>query len=92
LGEIPARMPPITVLDPLTAKQGIKSRREAAARALAESAQVNTWNLMVDLVAQSGRMVQGQFLVEGEKQVWEHVAMDRFTGKIVDELREDVMK
>jgi len=91
LGEIPARMPGITVLD-APATSGIKSRREAATRALAESAQVKTWNLMVDLVAQSGRMVQGQFMVEGEKQVWEHVAMDRFTGKIVDELREDVMK
>jgi|GEM_PF-2250553 len=91
LGEIPARMPGITVLD-AAATSGIKARREAAVRALAESAQVNTWNLMVDLVAQSGRMIQGQFMVEGEKQVWEHVAMDRFTGKIVDELREDVMK
>jgi len=91
LGEIPARMPAITVLDAV-ATSGIKPRREAAARALAENSQVKTWNLMVDVVAQTGRSVQGGFVVEGEKQMWEHIAIDRFTGEVVDEMREEVMK
>jgi len=68
---------------------GAKGEREAAIRALAEPANTRTWNLLVDLVAQSGRYPAaarglGDFLVDGERRYWLHVAIDRYTGRVVD--------
>lgn len=65
-----------------------KFYRESIARALA-GGQTRTWNLMFDVVTQAGRFPRGQsssgdFLVEGENHSWISVAIDRFTGKIVD--------
>jgi hypothetical protein len=73
----------------------IKQRREAISRTLADVGQTRTWNLMIDLVAQSGRYPQtattmDQFVVEGERRYWLHVAIDRFTGEIVDRQFEQV--
>ena len=44
---------------------------------------------MIDVIAQTGRFPQtatglGNFVVDGERRVWAHVAIDRFTGQIVD--------
>jgi hypothetical protein len=69
--------------------------RETVARALAELGQTRTWVLMIDLIAQSGRYPPGatrleQFIVEGEKRYWLHVAIDRFTGEVIDEQLEGV--
>lgn len=68
----------------------IKTRQEAIARALAEAGQTRTWNLLVDVVAQSGRYPAtasdlSKFVVRGEKRYWLHVAIDRFTGAVVDQ-------
>lgn len=74
----------------------VKVRRETIVRALGESVQSRTWNLLVDVVVQSGRYRKGatnlasDFLVEGEKRVWWYVAIDRYTGKIVDQQMEPV--
>ena len=68
-----------------------KTRGEAPVRALASVANTRTWNFMIDVVAQSGRFpAQGatdgaSFLVEGERRYWLHIAIDRYTGKIVDQ-------
>ncbi len=67
----------------------IKRRRESVMRALADSGNARTWNLLIDLVAQVGRYSDSssslsQFIVEGETRFWVHLAIDRFTGKIVD--------
>lgn len=67
----------------------IKTEREAAIRALAEAGMVRTWNLFIDLIAQSGRYPPHassleDFVVEGERRIWGHVAIDRFTGEVVD--------
>ncbi len=67
----------------------IKNRREAVVRALSSSTQTRTWNILVDLVAQTGRfptssLGSGDFVVEGESHRWISVAIDRYTGKIVD--------
>jgi hypothetical protein len=64
-------------------------------RALADSSGTRTWNLMIDIVAQSGKFNPqatslNNFTVEGEKHYWLHVAIDRFTGQIVDEQLEPV--
>jgi hypothetical protein len=66
----------------------IKERREAAIRALADAGTTSVWNLFIDVIAQSGRYPPAassleQFLVEGERRYWLHVAMDRFTGRVI---------
>ncbi|PTX97072.1 hypothetical protein DB345_07815 [Spartobacteria bacterium LR76] len=70
--------------------QNIKLRREAFVRALGDVTQTRTWNLMIDLVAQSGRYgpsatALSQFTVESERRYWLHVAIDRFTGEVIDQ-------
>lgn len=62
---------------------------ESAIRALADSGQAGTWNLMFDVITQTGRYGAtadnlDKFTVEGEKRYWVHVAIDRRTGKIID--------
>jgi hypothetical protein len=68
----------------------IERFRETTMRALSDAGQAGTWNLMIDLVAQSGRYpttAKGlpDFLVEGERHYWVHLAIDRQTGQIIDE-------
>jgi hypothetical protein len=79
-----------------------KEARECVVRAFSDACQTRTWNLMIDVVAQSGRYPPNagsgpntanplaNFLVEGEKRYWLHVAIDRFTGEIVDQQLEAV--
>lgn len=71
-----------------------KARHEAYVRGLADIAQTRTWNLMIDVIAQKGRVSQGggleNFIVEGERRYWLHVAIDRFTGEIVGQKLEAV--
>ena len=67
----------------------IKRFREAPIRALANVGQTRVWNLMIDVVAQTGRYPQSanaldKFLVEGEQRYWVHVAIDRYTGQVLD--------
>ncbi|MDR0533745.1 MAG: hypothetical protein LBH01_07305 [Verrucomicrobiales bacterium] len=74
---------------------GNKGQREAFVRALAGNSQVRTWNLLIDIVAQTGKYTPNgtsldKFIVEGEKHYWLHVAIDRFTGEIVDQQLEPV--
>ncbi len=73
----------------------IKTRREAAVRALAPNTQTRTWNLLIDVVAEVGRFAPGAadlaaFNVEGSRRFWLHVAIDRFTGEVVDSSLETV--
>jgi hypothetical protein len=70
--------------------QVVKTRREVVARTLSSVAQTRTWNLVIDVVAQTGRFkpnatsLQNDFIVEGEQHYWVHVAIDRFTGRVID--------
>jgi len=73
----------------------IQRFREAPIRALAACGQTRVWNLMIDVVAQTGRYPQNadtldHFVVEGEKRYWVHLAIDRLTGKILDKQMEAV--
>jgi hypothetical protein len=66
----------------------IKARRESVVRALADVSNTRTWNLLVDLVMQSGRYPTGatavdRFSVDGERRYWLHLAIDRYTGQVV---------
>lgn len=67
----------------------IERFREAAVRPLAAGGQVRVWNLLIDLVAQTGHYPPtasglDQFVVEGQKHLWIHVAIDRLTGQVID--------
>ena len=69
--------------------------KETVARALAEVSQTRTWVLMIDVIAQSGRYppnaaTLADFVVEGEKRYWLHIAIDRFTGEVIDQQLEAV--
>lgn len=62
--------------------------RESAIRGLSSVGTTRTWNLMIDLIAQSGHYPGGttssSFVVEGEQRYWVHLSIDRLTGKILD--------
>jgi hypothetical protein len=59
--------------------------KNTAARALAEMGQTRTWNLFIDVIAQTGKYAPGttdvtqanKFTVEGEKRYWLHIALGR---------------
>jgi hypothetical protein len=73
----------------------IKTQREAPVRALADVANTRTWNLMIDIIAQTGQYSVGakgldQFTVTGERRYWLHIAIDRYTGAVIDQVLEPV--
>jgi len=68
---------------------------ESAIRALSNAGTTRVWNLMIDVIAQTGRFPSSatglaNFNVEGERRYWVHLAIDRYTGKILDEQIEEV--
>jgi hypothetical protein len=71
-------------------KQAVKTQREVVARAVSSVSQTRVWNLLIDVVAQSGHYkpnansLANDFVVEGEQHYWVHVAIDRFTGEVLD--------
>ena len=85
---------PATILPPTSPaaphdNQTVKARREVVLRAISSVSQTRVWNLLIDVVAQSGRYPPGEtdpkkFIVEGEQHYWVHVAIDRFTGQVID--------
>jgi hypothetical protein len=70
--------------------EGGAQYKQAGVRALADAGQTRVWNLMLDVIVQSGRYPQGlrpllsQFVVTGETRVWVHVAIDRLTGDVLE--------
>lgn len=74
----------------------IKGRREAVARALAGAVQTRTWNVLIDVVAQTGQFRAGagtdedNFIVSAEDRKWVSVAMDRYIGAVIDQQEENV--
>ena len=79
----------------LPADKSIGETREAVVRALADSSDTRTWNLMIDLVAQSGELSKSatsfqQFIVRGQVHRWIFLSIDRFTGEILHQSSEYV--
>jgi hypothetical protein len=77
------------------ATERIQRFRESAVRPLVNCGQVRVWNLLIDVIAQTGRYVQANslasdFVVEGEKRYWLHIAIDRYTGQVIDRQLEPV--
>jgi hypothetical protein len=74
---------------------GNKAYLEAPVRAMSDVANTRTWNLLIDIIAQSGQMspsaqTLNDFIVEGERRYWLHIAIDRYTGKVIDQQLETV--
>ncbi len=79
---------------------GNKAIAEAPVRALSSVSNSRTWNLMIDVIAQTGGFpatapqnaaaLNSSFYVQGERRYWLHIAIDRFTGQIVDQQLEPV--
>ncbi len=70
-----------------------KRQTEVLIRTLSDISNTRTWNLMADVVAQSGSFLTastgpGDFVVQGEQRIWEHLAIDRPTGKIITQVSE----
>jgi hypothetical protein len=73
-------------------------RKQTIARTLAEVSQARTWNLMIDVIAQTGNYVSGtpdltdptKFVVQGEKRYWLHIALDRDDGTVLGTQLEEV--
>ena len=73
--------------------------KQTIARALADTGQARTWNLMVDVIAQTGRykpnaqdLTGSNFAVEGEKRYWLHIALDRDGGTVLGSQLEEVIE
>ena len=57
-------------------------QKESIARGLAEMGQTRTWNLLIDVIAQTGHYGPNaqnltDFIPEGEKRYWLHIALGR---------------
>ena len=78
----------------------VKTEGESLVRSLAESSNTRTWNFLIDVIGQSGHFLNNSalvtsggkdnFVVDGERHYWLHVAIDRYTGKVVDQQLEIV--
>jgi hypothetical protein len=66
-------------------------KKQTIARALAEVGQARTWNVMIDVIAQTGNYASGttdltdptKFIAQGEKRYWLHIALDRDDGTVL---------
>lgn len=63
----------------------VKQRRETILRALVDSGSTRTWNVLIDVIAQSGRVSPDgkKFFPAGERRIWASTAIDRFTAKVI---------
>lgn len=77
------------------ANRVIASRRQNVLRALVDPTTTRTWSFLIDLIVQDGQFsgtdTTGRgFTVRGEKRLWVHVSLDRFTGDVVAQRVEEV--
>jgi len=74
-----------------------KQQREVIGRSLADASSTGTWNLLIDLVVQSGSFPVNAtslntFRVEGERRYWFNIAIDRSTGRVISSDAEPVLE
>lgn len=73
-----------------------KRKKDSLIAALVHAHSARTWNLALDVIAQTGRFPRAgggsvdKFVVTGERRVLVHLALDRFTGEIIDQQVETV--
>ena len=71
------------------ADRKIPRLRESILRALSDAGQVRVWNLLLDVIVQTGGYPSfarnaAEFQVETESRAWVHLAIDRLSGEILD--------
>jgi hypothetical protein len=76
-------------------EQRIQRLRDTTIRALSSAGQTRVWNLMIDLVVQTGRYPVtatgfSNFMVDGQVHYWVHLSIDRLTGVLLDRRVETV--
>ncbi len=64
----------------------VKQESESVLRSWVESHSNSTWQIMVDIVSQTGKTSKetGRFSTHGERRAWVHASIDRQTGKVLD--------
>jgi|GEM_PF-1535435 hypothetical protein len=67
-----------------------KHEAESFARALSSSTDTRHWQLMADVVAQSGKLAGAanslnSFVVDGQRRYWVYFVIDRVTGELVSQ-------
>ena len=75
-------------------------KKQTVARALAEIGQARTWNLIIDVIGQTGKYrpdatdinQADKFVVQGEKRYWLHIALDRDSGTVLGSQLEEVIE
>jgi hypothetical protein len=88
------------VADGLWSSPVPEEKKQTIARALAEVGQARTWNVMIDVIAQTGKYTPGtsslsepsKFIVQGEKRYWLHIALDRDDGTVLGSQLEEVFE
>lgn len=69
------------------ADRAVKQRREAVLRGLVDAGGVRTWNVLIDVIAQSGTVTSDgspvRFIPHGERRIWASTAIDRFTTEVI---------
>jgi len=75
--------------------QNVDRFRESFIRPLAAVGNTRVWNVMIDVIAQTGQYQQGattldNFTVCSQHRYWLHEAIDRYTGQILDQNLEPV--
>lgn len=73
-----------------TTQQPLHRNRDTIVASLADVGTVRSWNFLIDVVAQSGLVTNGQFIPHGESRVWECVAIDRFAARVVARTVENI--
>jgi hypothetical protein len=87
----------LTTAGATTTMTNIQRFREAPIRALANVGTTRVWNLMIDVIAQTGSYSADagnldNFTVSDEQRYWLHVAIDRYTGTVLDQSLEPVVE
>lgn len=82
----------LSALLTLPEDRAVKQRRETVLRALVDAGSVRTWNVLIDVIAQSGIVSPDgkKFFPAGERRIWASTAIDRFTAKVIDRQWETV--
>jgi len=75
--------------------QNVDRFRESFIRPLATVGDTRVWNLMIDIIAQTGQYQPGaatldNFTVSTQRRYWLHEAIDRYTGQVLDQNLEPV--
>ncbi len=67
------------------ADRPIAFNRDAIVAALADAVTTREWNVLIDVIAQSGMVSpSGEFIPQGESRLWHSLAIDRPTATVID--------